>query len=202
MAKVLVLFAHPALEKSRVHAAMVRHTRHLPGITFHDLYQLYPDFDIDEKKEQDLLLEHDVIVWQHPFYWYSSPPLIKQWIDLVLEHGWAYGADGKMLTGKWIFNAISSGGPREVYSRQGRNRFTIRELLAPFDQTATLCRMHYLPPFVIDGTHRLKSTDIELHAIQYEQLLHALTHDRISEKEWKGVEYLNDLLPIPQTVQS
>ncbi|MBL7743823.1 MAG: NAD(P)H-dependent oxidoreductase [Chitinophagaceae bacterium] len=202
MSKLLVLFAHPALEKSRVHARLLRHVHHLDGLTFHDLYEEYPDFDINVKREQELLLRHDIIVWQHPFYWYSCPAMIKQWEDLVLEHGWAYGKNGNMLAGKKIFNAISSGGSKEAYSPTGRNRFTIPQLLTPFDQTAVLCNMQYLPPFVIHGTHRLAKADIELCAVQYEQLLVALINDRITENEWKKVTYLNELIPIPETVQS
>ena len=181
---------------------MVNHVRHLEHIHFHDLYETYPDLDIDIKKEQQLLLEHDIIIWQHPFYWYSAPAIIKQWLDLVLEHNWAYGAKGKMLTGKKIFNAISCGGSEEAYNERGRNRYTIPQFLAPFEQTANLCNMQYLPPFVIHGTHRLSEADIELHSIQYLQLLVALTHNRISEDEYKSVTYLNDLLPVPEQVQS
>lgn len=202
MAKILVLFAHPALEKSRVHTRLVRHIKHVPGVTFHDLYEAYPDFDIDVKREQNLLLMHDIIVWQHPFYWYSAPAMVKQWQDLVLEHGWAYGSKGNALTGKKIFNAISSGGSMTVYSKSGRNRFTLRELLAPFDQTAYLCNMSYLPPFVVCGTHKLQPADIEMYGVQYEQLLTALANDRISDDEWQDITYLNDLVPIPQTIQS
>lgn len=181
---------------------MVNHVRHLEHIHFHDLYETYPDLDIDIKKEQQLLLEHDVIIWQHPFYWYSAPAIIKQWLDLVLEHNWAYGAKGKMLTGKKIFNAISCGGSEEAYKEAGRNRYSIPQFLAPFEQTALLCNMQYLPPFVIHGTHRLSEADIELHSIQYLQLLVALAHNRINEEEYKSVTYLNDLLPVPEQVQS
>ncbi len=201
MARVLILFAHPALEKSRVHQQLVRQVPRVAGITFHDLYEDYPDFDIDVHKEQRLLLEHDIIIWQHPFYWYSAPALIKQWEDLVLEHGWAYGTAGKMLAGKYILNAISCGGPKEAYSRNGRNRFTIREFLAPFDQTALLCQMHYLPPFVVHGTHRLSMEAISLYALQYRQLLMALVNDSIVQKDWQSVTYINDLFPLPQTLQ-
>lgn len=202
MARLLVLFAHPALEKSRVHARLIRHIHRLDGVTFHDLYQVYPDFDIDVKAEQELLLQHDIIVWQHPFYWYSSPAIIKQWQDLVLEHGWAYGSKGNMLAGKKIFNAITTAGSREAYTTGGRNRFTIPQLLAPFDQTAYLCKMQYLPPFVLHSTLRYSKADIDMCAIQYEQLLVAFANDRISENEWKNVTYLNELTPIPEKVQS
>jgi glutathione-regulated potassium-efflux system ancillary protein KefG len=202
MAKLLVLFAHPALEKSRVHIRMLRHIDHLPNISLHDLYEVYPDLDIDVEKEKQLLLSHEIIIWQHPFYWYSAPAIIKQWMDLVLEHNWAYGSGGDKLKGKRIFNAISSGGRKEAYSATGRNRYTIQQLLAPFEQTALLCGMKYLPPFVVHGTHRLSDPDIELHAVQYEQLLLALANDRISDEEYSRVSYLNELNPIPEKVQS
>lgn len=202
MSRILILFAHPALERSRVHSRLVAHTKHLEGITFHDLYENYPDFDIDVEREKQLLLNHDIIVWQHPFFWYSAPAIIKQWLDLVLEHGWAYGSKGKMLTGKRVFNTISCGGPLQTYGKTGRNRFTVRELLAPFDQTAVLCNMIYLPPFAVLGTHRLEAGDIELQAVQYEQLLVAMRNDRINETEWKSVSFLNELIPLPQTIQS
>ena len=35
-------------------------------MTFHDLYEAYPDFDIDVRREQALLLAHDVIVLPAP----------------------------------------------------------------------------------------------------------------------------------------
>ena len=202
MAKILVLFAHPALEKSRVHACLLRHIQHIPDVVIHDLYEAYPDLDIDVEKEKQLLLTSDIIAWQHPFYWYSAPAIIKQWMDLVLEHNWAYGTHGTVLTGKRIFNAISSGGRREAYSASERNRYTVPQLLAPFEQTARLCNMEYLPPFAVHGTHRLSDSDLELHAVQYEQLLLALTYNRISEEEYKKVTYLNDLIPIPEKVQT
>ncbi|MDX2047615.1 MAG: NAD(P)H-dependent oxidoreductase [Chitinophagaceae bacterium] len=202
MAKILVLFAHPALEKSRVHKRMLRRIPQTENVLLNDLYETYPDLDIDIRAEQQLLLQHDIIIWQHPFYWYSAPAIIKQWIDLVLEHGWAYGTGGKALAGKLIFNAISSGGSFEAYSKNGRNRFTIKDFLLPFEQTAVLCNMNYLPPFVVPGTHRLSNDAIELYALQYEQLLVSLSHNRISPDEWAGVNYLNELVPIPQTIQS
>jgi glutathione-regulated potassium-efflux system ancillary protein KefG len=193
MAKVLLLFAHPALEKSRVHARLIQNLKKIKGLTFHDLYEAYPDFDIDIKREQSLLLKHDIIILQHPFYWYSSPAILKQWQDLVLEHGWAYGKDGTQLAGKKMMNVISCGGPLEAYSNEGRNRFTIRQFLTPFDQTAVLCKMQYLPPFVIHGTHKLLATQIETYTNEYEELIQALIQDKLPE-EWPADSYMNDFI--------
>ena len=171
MLKVLVLFAHPRLEKSRINRRLIRAIPPDLPVTFHDFYEAYPDFNIDVEREKQLLLDHDLIIWHHPFYWYSSPPLLKQWIDMVLELGWAYGPGGNQLEGKWVMNALTTGGPAETYATGGRNRFSIDELLSPFNQTAFLCKMKYLPPFLIQGTHRLSDEELETHAIRYQNML-------------------------------
>jgi len=155
MPRVLVLFAHPAFEKSRINRRLLESIRDLDDVTIHDLYEAYPDFQIDVSAEQQRLVAHDVIVLHHPFYWYSAPAIVKEYLDLVLEHGFAYGSRGRALEGKVLVNVTTTGGPQAAYQIGGRNRFTMRQLLAPFDQTAVLCRMTYLAPFVVHGTHTL-----------------------------------------------
>jgi len=177
MRKILILFAHPRFEHSVINKELTEAARRVPAVTFHDLYQSYPDFYIDTQYEHRLLIEHDVIVWHHPFYWYSCPPLLKQWIDIVLEYNWAYGQKGNYLKGKYIFNTITTGGAGEAYQKEGKNRFTVRELLSPFEQTATLCKMEYLPPFAVQGTHRIQAEEIKRHAAAYEDLLTFISND-------------------------
>jgi len=173
--RVLVLFAHPALEKSRVNRVIIDGVETLDGVTFHDLYQQYPEFDVDVRREQSLLTQHDVVVMHHPFYWYSMPPLLKQWVDLVLEHGWAYGHGGTALHGKKLMAAITVGGRRSAYRQGGYNRYTIEELLRPIEQTTRLCGMDYLPPFVVYGTHAMGPADFGSQAERYRSVLRALT---------------------------
>jgi glutathione-regulated potassium-efflux system ancillary protein KefG len=173
-AKVLVLFAHPALERSRVNVALLDAVRSTPGVTMHDLYEAYPDLHIDVDREQALLLAHDVYVFQHPLYWYSTPAILKEWQDLVLEHNWAYGQSGKKLVGKTTFNVITAGGPDHAYQPAGHNRFTIRQLLAPWEATANLCGMRFLAPFVVHSALRLTTNDARPHADRYRRLLESL----------------------------
>lgn len=194
MNKLLILFAHPRYEQSRANAALVRRIPKSQNITFHDLYELYPDFNIDIEQEKKLLSEHDIIIWHHPFYWYNTPPLLKQWIDMVLEFGWAYGPGGTALKGKIIFNAITSGGPREVYQHEGRNRFTVREFLAPLEQTAILCNMIFLPPFAAQGTHKLSDERLEKLSLDYRDLLERLVNGDFSAEQLKQYHFLNDWL--------
>jgi glutathione-regulated potassium-efflux system ancillary protein KefG len=179
MRRVLILFAHPAVHRSRVNRRLIRAVQGLDGVTVNDLYEAYPEFDIDVAREQRLLEQHDVVVFQHPFYWYSSPAILKEWQDLVLEHGWAYGHDGRALEGKLLLSAITTGGGEEAYRREGSNRFTVRELLAPIEQTARLCGMEYLPPYVVHGTHRLAGPDIDRCAKDYRRALEALRDGRL-----------------------
>lgn len=169
--KILVLFAHPKISDSVVQAEMLERIRGLEDVTIHDLYAAYPDFLIDVEHEQALLLQHDLIVFQHPFYWYSSPAIIKEWQDLVLEHDWAYGAKGTKLHGKFMLNAISTGGPEHFYVHGGKNRFEIRELLNPFNQTAYLCGMAWLEPFALFVGRRIPHSDLSRQAEKYHDLV-------------------------------
>jgi glutathione-regulated potassium-efflux system ancillary protein KefG len=189
MRRVLIQFAHPALEKSRVNRRLITRAEGTPGVTLNDLYEQYPDFDVDVAREQDLLLEHDVIVLHHPLYWYSVPALLKQWFDLVLEHGWAYGSGGTALEGKWLVCAITAGGGEAAYRAEGLNRNTLRQMLAPLEQTAWLCWMKFLPPYVVHGTHRLESAAIEQHAAGYVRFLEALQNESLDLEPLRSANY-------------
>jgi glutathione-regulated potassium-efflux system ancillary protein KefG len=177
--RVLVLFAHPSPRRSRVHQRLADAVRGLDGVTVHDLYAAYPDFDIDVPHEQALLAAHDVVVMQHPFYWYSTPAILKQWQDVVLEHGWAYGSEGTALRGKLLLSAISTGGLESAYCREGGNRYTVGELLSPLAQTAFLCGMEFLPPFVVHGTHAMDDDALEAAATDYALVVTGLRDGRL-----------------------
>ena len=176
--RILVLFAHPRLRQSVVQRAMLAAIKGLDDVTIRDLYADYPDLMIDRRREQAELLGHDLLVLQHPLYWYSSPAIVKEWLDVVLEEGWAYGSGGDRLHGKFLLNALSTGGPQEAYHGQGRNRFPVRALLAPFDQTAYLCGMGWLEPFVVHAGRKLDSAALSSRTERYRDLLVGLRDGR------------------------
>lgn len=188
---VLVLFAHPAFEKSRVNRVLAEGLEGVTGITFHDLYEAYPDFGIDVKREQALLSDHDAIVFQHPMFWYSTPAILKEWQDLVLEHGWAYGSEGTALVGKLWLSVVTTGGRETAYSADGYNRFTVRELLRPLEQTAVLCGMRFLPPFIVHGTHGMAPSSMEAHARDYRRVLSALRDGALDLERASALSRLN-----------
>ncbi len=164
----------------------------IDGVTFHDLYQAYPEFDIDVPREQQLLIGHDVVVVQHPFFWYSTPALMKEWQDLVLEHGWAYGSQGHHLTGKLCLNVVTTGGPAGIYREQDNSSYTVRRFLAPIEQTALLCNMIYLAPYVVHGTHAISKADIKAHQATYWKVLTSLRDESLDLEQARQRSYLND----------
>ena len=126
-----------------------------------DLYETYPDFDIDVAREQDRLRQADTVVLQHPLYWYATPALLKEYIDLVFAHGFAYGSDSEELSGKTLTQAISCGADEASYQTDGFNGFPIEELFRPMRATAHFCNMHWAQPFVTYGGHIISDERIQ-----------------------------------------
>ncbi|MTI18106.1 flavodoxin family protein [Rhodobacteraceae bacterium RKSG542] len=179
MKKVLVLFAHPRIDRSETNSVLAKAAASVQGVKVIDLYREYPTFEIDVAVEQQRLLDHDIVVFQHPLYWYSTPAILKEWQDLVLEYKFAYGAEGDKLKGKVLFNAVTCGARRETYSPTGAYTRELIELLAPFQETARLCQMEYLPPFALFGSgHAIDEGELEPHVKNYITLLSALVEDQ------------------------
>lgn len=193
MAKVLILFAHPGQRHSRINVAAASEIAKIEGITFADLYASYPRYDIDIDREQEALRTHDAILLQFPIYWYSTPSLLKEWMDLVLEFGFAYGPGGTALKDKILLPIVTAGGAQEAYQPTGRNNFTLRALLAPLEQTAMLCQMRYVPPFALFSAHGA-ATDPRGpdHRARYRALVEALRDDRFDIDAATARDLLSD----------
>lgn len=195
--RILILLAHPSLERSEVNLPMMNAVEALEGVTLVDLYAEYPDFQIDIEKEQQRLTDNDIVIFQHPLYWYSTPSILKEWQDLVLEYGFAYGHGGHALKGKLFFSALTAGGTEAAYRAEGYNHFTIRELLHPIEQTASLTGMHYLPPFALFGARTaVEEHRLQKHVQDWIRLLNALKNDQIDIPTAKKLPMLSGNLDI------
>ncbi|MCG6201507.1 NAD(P)H-dependent oxidoreductase [Psychromonas antarctica] len=193
--KVLILLAHPSLHRSAVNAPLFKQAQKINGVTAVDLYYEYPTFHIDIDKEQQRLLDHDVIIFQFPLYWYSTPAILKEWQDLVLEYGFSYGEDATALHGKTFFCSLSAGGKAEAYQSDGYNHFTIRELLNPMEQMASLNGMIYLPPFALFESRAASETGhLQQHLAQWQILLEALVDDRVDLRRVQKLQKLNQYI--------
>ncbi|RTR34506.1 NAD(P)H-dependent oxidoreductase [Shewanella atlantica] len=190
--KILVLFAHPSQERSEVNKPLFTACQQHGDVTAIDLYREYPTFHIDIDKEQQRLIEHDVIIFLFPLYWYSTPAILKQWQDLVLEYGFAYGANGHALQGKTFLCAVTAGGSEAAYQKEGYNHFSIRELLHPLEQTASLTGMIYLAPFVLFSARSAVEEDrVNAHIESLRHLLTALANDTLDVETASSLPVLN-----------
>jgi glutathione-regulated potassium-efflux system ancillary protein KefG len=146
--RTMVIVAHPNLNNSEWNQKLISELKKHPDIHIRDLYEEYPNWSINIEREQQLLTEYDRIVFQFPFYWYSSPPLLKKWFDDVLTYGWAFGPGGDKLSGKTFMLATTTGGSENDYQSGGYNWFTMNEYLRPIQSTITRCNGTLLPLFV------------------------------------------------------
>ncbi|MGM0753233.1 MAG: NAD(P)H-dependent oxidoreductase [Bacillota bacterium] len=162
--KTLVLVGHPDLKESRMNKSWSERLEKEENVTVHYLYKEYPNMNIDVKREQNLLLEFDRIVFQFPFFWYSTPAMLKEWQDKVLEYGWAYGAEGTKLHGKEFLVVTSTGGPVGAYRSGGFNHYSMSELLKPLQATANLTGMTFLPAYVEHGVRMMSDDEVVVSA--------------------------------------
>lgn len=168
---IYVIAAHPNWRQSRVNRLLMNAATAMPGMTVCDLYESYPDYAIDVALEQEKLAAAQLIVLLHPVQWYSMPALLKLWMDDVLTHGWAYGRAARGLQGKDLWLVTSTGGAESSYHPQGYNRYFFDAFLPPYEQTAALCGMRFLPPMVLHGAHSSSQADIDTHVQVFSERL-------------------------------
>jgi glutathione-regulated potassium-efflux system ancillary protein KefG len=168
--KILVIFAHPEPHHSIANRVLLKAIQNLDHVTTVDLYALYPDFFIDVTREQQRLLEHDIIVFQHPLYMYSCPALLKEWFDRVLCKEFAFGSK-TLLEGKVWRSVITTGGPASAFARSGYNKYPLEEILQPFELSAALCKMRWIEPLVLYWSRNVTEVERFEHAEQYRRWL-------------------------------
>ena len=203
--KILVLFAHPSQERSEVNKLLFKASQAHHDVTAIDLYREYPTFHINIDREQQRLVDHDVIIFLFPLHWYSTPAILKQWQDLVLEYGFAYGTEGTALQGKIFFCATTAGGNEKAYQHEGYNHFSIRELLYPIEQTANLTGMRYLAPFVLFSSRNASEEGrVTGHIDAFNALLTSLATNTLDLSHAASLPLLNRALmqETPETYQT
>jgi glutathione-regulated potassium-efflux system ancillary protein KefF len=180
---VLVLAAHPNWRESRVNRRLLAAAQAVSGVQVQDLYGSYADYDIDVAAEQARAKAAQLIVLLHPLQWYSMPALLKLWLDDVLAYGWAYGPGGAALQGKDLWLVTTTGGPESSYHPQSYNRYFFDAFLPPYEQTAALCGMRFLPPLVLHGARSASEHAVAQHV--------AIFGDRLrSYPQWPELDEL------------
>lgn len=177
--RILVLYAHAAPHRSRVNRRLADAAREVANVYVHDLYETYPDFYIDVAREQALVERADIVAFVHPFQWYSMPALLKEWIDVVLEKGWAYGDGATALQGKGYWLVTTTGSRAESYQAEGRHGHSFDAFLPQFAQTAALCGMRWLPPHVLHAAHHVDADVLDAHIAAFAARLRTYAGDAL-----------------------
>jgi glutathione-regulated potassium-efflux system ancillary protein KefF len=184
---ILVLYAHPSPQRSPVSRRLAETARSLPGVVLQDLYETYPDFDIDGERERALLEAAHLVVFLHPIRWYGMPSMLKEWMDVVLQPGWAYGKGRGALRGKGWWLVTTTGSGPEAYQAGGLHGRPFSDFLAPIEQAAALCGMNWIAPLVMHGAADAGEAAVEAHVAEFRRRLlgyasagatHARTEDR------------------------
>ena len=193
-ARIYLLAAHPRWRDSRINRQLLQAAQQVAGVDANDLYASYPDYDIDVEAEQQRLARADLLVMLHPIQWYSMPPLQKLWLDEVLAWGWAYGPNAAALQGKDCWLVATTGGPEASYHPQSYNRYFFDAFLPPYEQTAALCGMRFLPPLLLHGARSASKAQLDAHVKVFADRL-------ASYPDWPELEDLAacELAPVPAT---
>ncbi len=177
MSRIVVIYAHPYPNRSRAGRALLDRVRDLPSLTVSSLYDRYPDFAIDVAREQELLSRARVVAWQCPIYWYSVPSLLKLWFEKVLTDDFAYGSEGKALTGKPILWVTTTGTPLSSYRTNGVHHHAFDAFIRPVEETARFCGMKWQPPIVVHDAHDVSDDELGTHGDTYRRQLELLSSE-------------------------
>lgn len=116
----------------------------------------------DKQVELAVIQEANRIIFQFPFYWYSCPAVMKQWIDEVMDH--------KLIQqfGRKQFGIVTAVGvSKDKYVAGGREQFTIDELLRPFQALACTMGWEYLPVMAIHQFTYMTELEKQLLLVDY-----------------------------------
>lgn len=181
--KTLVIISHPEIAESGSQQFLLSSVPETESVKIHHLDTVYSDGHIDVAKEQQLLKQYDRILFQFPFYWYSSPSLLKQWQDEVLTYGFAYGKDGYALEGKEFGLVVTVGVKSNEYQAGGREAFSMNELTKPYQAVAQKTGMSYLKPlFIYQFAYLTEKQKMQL-LIEYQQKLTNIAEDSLASRE-------------------
>ncbi|MBS0318553.1 MAG: NAD(P)H-dependent oxidoreductase [Proteobacteria bacterium] len=114
----------------------------------HETGSLAPDI----RAEIGKLLWCDMLVLNFPIFWFSTPAMLKGWIDRVLVSGLVYGGkrfyDRGGLTGKRVMVSITIGGQPHMFAPDGIHGSLDDMLRHLLRGTLAYTGMTVLPPFV------------------------------------------------------
>jgi NAD(P)H dehydrogenase (quinone) len=133
-------------------------------------------FTEDIKTEMEKIEWADLIIFNFPLWWFSLPAILKGYVDRVFAMGFAYGGgrgvyDNGVFKGKKGMLTITTGGPAQTYSANGRNGDLDTILFHINHGMFYFIGLEVLHPFVVFSPVRLTDEERSAELSRYEQHL-------------------------------
>ena len=163
MEQILIVSGHTDLSQSVINKQILENlSSKLPKAEIIKLDQLYPDFKIDTKKEQERLLNKNIIICQFPMFWFSAPSILERYIEQTFTHGFSHGSTGDKLKGKKLIISCTIGAPEELYQKDGLFGFKSEDYFHMFKSLCALTQMKFAGYICSYGNSYLMRTSKEM----------------------------------------
>lgn len=168
--RISIVLAHPNINESRANKELLDSVKEMDYVTVYNVYEDFPEL-YDPEIWSQIMLESSALIFQFPLYWMSAPYKLKKWQDEVFT----YLSQTPMVMGKPLMVVTTTGSGKDSFRSGGRNRFTIDELLRPYQASALNAGMKWETPIVV---YEIGSEDtgrnLSQAAILYKEKLEAL----------------------------
>ncbi|MDR2764826.1 MAG: NAD(P)H-dependent oxidoreductase [Tannerella sp.] len=165
--KSVILLAHPDFKNSKANKALAEAVKGIDGVSVTNLYEV----PFTAETYRNLLSGAGSIVFQFPFYWASAPSQLKKWCDEL------FTGLTEQVKGVKLLVATTTGSEYEAYRSGGRNRYTLDELLRPYQLLANHSGMIWQTPFVVYGASLpTAAQSIAAGALAYREKIEALVN--------------------------
>lgn len=179
--QVVVLLTHPNIKESRANKALMDAISDMGEVAIYNLYEMRVEDAFNAEIWSTIISHASALVFQFPFYWMSAPSLLKRWLDEVFT----YLAKTLAVAGKTLMVVTTAGSEHDAYRSGGRNRFTVDELLRPYQASAVHAGMVWQTPLIVYGMGTSEASKNIAEGINcYKQRIEALVKKDISSDNW------------------
>ena len=171
MKKTLVLFAHPFLEFSNNNKELTNFYERHQQFTFRDLYEEYPDFHIPAFRERKRIVEYDRFIFHFPIIWFGMPPLLRLWLDEVVDGNWINGQAKNPFENKEVFLLVTTRSKERSFGKNGKHGYTIEELISGLLVTLKIFKVNIKNIYIVYEAETLSKKEIILHKQKFVEIL-------------------------------
>lgn len=172
MKSTLVLFAHPYLEYSSSNRELINFYERHQHYTFRDLYEEYPDFHIAAFRERKRIFEYERFIFHFPLVWFGIPPLLKLWLNEVLDQDWQKPETENPLDGKEVTILVTTVSKESSFGKEGKHQYTVDELISELIVSLRAFKADISNIMVVYESEKLTKKDVIIQKQKLMELLH------------------------------